>query len=326
MPEGQDPLEQQPENQKREPADAAHTPPERIETAAAAANLPAGTPSAETPRDDQQAEAPSTRRTDPWAHRRGEPRLFALAWAIYLFAATATIFFAAMAGPSISTEVMRPAAQLLLIMAAAGISILWPMVRLSQVPDPNPISGTMQDLLVIMIPVQAVIWPQSLWWLARWPFATVVALACTFAAWGVLIGGMLAYAQAQRQRPTVAAASSGPAAPLFGSLWTMTFLGLAFGGILVAMALGVGLPMLGAAMHPRGDGAVAATVALMLSPLGAALELTRDTTWTGRSTPLTAIHWVCVGGVAALGAAAWIAASVRGQRRGIGLRFQLDTP
>jgi hypothetical protein len=55
------------------------------------------------------------------------------------------------------------------------------------------------------------------------------------------------------------------------------------------------------------------------------LELTRDTSWSGRSTPLTPAHWVVIGLVAAAGAGAWVAAwrlgIARSRRERIGLRF-----
>src|SRR5262249_35293851 len=102
------------------------------------------------------------RKPDPWAHRRGEPRLFAFLWTLFLFAPTGATFMAAAPPGGASPDVMRPATRALLAVTAAGVCILWPMVRLSQLADEHPIAGVIQDLVVVLIPAQAVIWPQWL--------------------------------------------------------------------------------------------------------------------------------------------------------------------
>src|SRR5204862_230299 len=68
-----------------------------------------------------------------------------------------------------SADVMRPATRALLAVTAAGVVLIWPMVRLSQAPDEHPASGSLQDLVVVLIPTQAVSWPQWLGWVGRWP-------------------------------------------------------------------------------------------------------------------------------------------------------------
>src|SRR5262245_36263588 len=103
--------------------------------------------------------APPARRVDRWAHRRGEPRVFAFLWTLFLFAATATTFLAALSAGSSTPDVMRPATRALLAVTITGIVLVWPMIRLSQSADRHPIGGVAQDLVVILIPVQAVIWP-----------------------------------------------------------------------------------------------------------------------------------------------------------------------
>src|SRR5947207_1904454 len=80
----------------------------------------------------------SRRRADPWAHRRGEPRIFAFLWTLFLFAATGFTFMAAVSMGGTSADVMRPATRALLAVTAAGVVLIWPMVRLSQAPDEHP--------------------------------------------------------------------------------------------------------------------------------------------------------------------------------------------
>src|SRR5437867_4288680 len=78
-------------------------------------------------------------RPDPWSHRRGEPRLFAFLWTLFLFAATGITFMTAVSLGGNSADVMRPATRALLALTGAGVVLLWPMVRLSQAPDEHPI-------------------------------------------------------------------------------------------------------------------------------------------------------------------------------------------
>jgi hypothetical protein len=255
----------------------------------------------------------AARPEDPWAHRRGEPRVFALLWTVYLFAITGWVFFAALAGPSISPEVMRPAARMMLFLTAAGAALLWPMVRLSQTPDPNPRSGVFQDLLVVMIPAQALIWPQVLWWLARWPLGTVAAVSASMAAWGLLLAALLAIAQSGNSD-----APAGGRRPARNIGWMLVFTVIAIGGPLISMLGGHSAPpaVIGDAMPQSSD------ITLMLSPIGSILELTRDTAWSGRSTPLSAAHWWSILAVAAAAALLWGWLGMRGRQERIGLRYQ----
>jgi hypothetical protein len=275
----------------------------------AAADSPAAEPEAGAHAPRKKASA------DPWAHRRGEPRVFALLWTVYLFIVTAFIFYTALAGPAISPEIMRPAARLVLLLTMGGMALLWPMVRLSQTPDPQPLNGVGQDLLVVMIPAQALVWPQVLWWLARWPLTTVAAVAAAMAAWGLLIGGLLALAHVR--------GSGRPEAsqwPLRNLLWMLVFVAISGCGMVVSLLSGR------SAFPGPGDvNPISTDVALMLSPLGAVLELTRDTSWSGRSTPLTPTHWALIGLVAAAAAGLWASAwrfrGARGRTERVGLRF-----
>jgi hypothetical protein len=276
---------------------------------------------------DAAALAGPAHRRDPWAHRRGEPRIFAFLWTVYLFIATLIAFMAVLAGPSIAPEVMRPAARLLLLLTAGGMVLLWPMARLSQDPDPHPLGGAMQDLLVIIIPAQALIWPQMLWWLARWPFDTVLALSLSMLVWGLLTAGLLALAQAGGARLDARAAVDEEAAPqdarggLLGNAgWMVLFVILAAGGLLASVL--EHLAMLRSELSSR-----PLNVGLMLSPLGSVLELTRDVSWTGRSTPNphSGGHWALIGLVGAAAAVAWAAAAARGQRSQRGLRFSQES-
>jgi hypothetical protein len=207
-----------------------------------------------------------------------------------------------------SADIMRPATRVLLAVTAAGVMVLWPMVRLSQLPDDHPFAGIVQDLVVVLIPTQAVIWPQALGWLGRWPVGVVAAVAALLAAWGVLAGGLLAIAQVLHQR---AAAGYGRFTPW---VWTLAFIALAVGGAIVPMFESVGLQ--DADLSPRGFRA-----GWMLSPITGVYETTRDRSWTGTSASVTAGHWWSIGVAAVAAVALWLAAAgiARGMRRPAGL-------
>ncbi|MBX3357041.1 MAG: hypothetical protein KF745_01305 [Phycisphaeraceae bacterium] len=146
---------------------------------------------------DHDREAPSeVPAADPWAHRRGEPRVFALLWSTYVLLAVAGGILWLMQLPPETPGAYSPAARTLLVVLAAGLSILWPMTRLSQLPPDEPsVHAALADTLLMLIPIQMVIWP--LWSLAGWPIAVVAAVASLFLAWGLLIGAVQAIAFAR---------------------------------------------------------------------------------------------------------------------------------
>jgi len=127
-----------------------------------------------------------------WSHRKGEPRVFALLWMIFLLATTAFMFARLAKGYSISPSLSRPASREMLVIIALGMSVLWPMTRFSQtIPRPSIVAASLRDMIVILIPMQAIIWPQRLIVLGGWSSPVVVALALHTAAWALLIAGVV---------------------------------------------------------------------------------------------------------------------------------------
>ncbi len=238
---------------------------------------------------------------DRWAHRRGEPRVFAFLWTLFLFAATAATFLSALSTGSPSPDVMRPATRALMAVTICGITLIWPMVRLSQAPDRHPIGGCIQDLIVVLIPAQAVIWPQWFGWLGRWPITVIGAVSVLCCAWGVLVGGMLAIAQAGHAR----SAARDPRAHWHAGRWMAIFLLMALAGLVpVLLRSGVTLPAADPTQEPyRG--------AWMLSPITAIYELTRDRTWTGTSAAVVRHHWDALAITGAASVPLWLAALLR---------------
>jgi hypothetical protein len=241
---------------------------------------------------------------DRWAHRRGEPRTFAFLWTLFLFAATATTFLAVLSSGSSSPDVMRPATRILLAVTATGIVLVWPMIRLSQTADRNPIIGVAQDLVVILIPVQAVIWPQWLGWLGRWPFEVIAAVAALAVAWAVLTGSLLALAQASHLRAAARVAGDGPVRwPAWK--WMLVFIALAVAGMIPALLTSSAAPS-----HLDQE---SLRPAWMLCPALGVFEITRDRAWRGVSAAVTPGHWLTLGGIALASLPWWLAALIRGR-------------
>ncbi|MFG0241457.1 MAG: hypothetical protein ACF8R9_01595 [Phycisphaerales bacterium JB054] len=221
-----------------------------------------------------------------WAHRRGEPRIFAFFWTLYLLLATVGAFWTAGAPGSHDALAMRPAARSLLAAITVGIALLWPMTRLSQsAPSERPrriARAIVQDMMVLLIPAQAVIWPQIA--MSAWPVPVVAALAASLAAWTLVIGGVLA----------MGLYLTGPGS---GRGWWMLVL-VALAGLGPLVAIGP----LGGAAH--GDGSF--DWWWMTSPVTSGFEISRDRLWTGASAAVSVGHWRSIGVVGLAGAVVWV--------------------
>lgn len=244
-------------------------------------------------------------RHDRWAHRRGEPRIFVFAWTLFLFAATISTFVAAQAMGGGDRAVIRSAAQMLVLVGTIGVTLLWPMTRLCQLPEPHPVRGTSRDLVVMLVPVQAMLWPQAMWWLARWPLGVILAVDLVLIAWGVLAGGVLAFIQSLRVR----APERWGASRLTLAMLALTI--VVAGGALVARPQPLTAPYAGDVTPPT------FRASWMLSPLTAVLEITRERTWTGVPAFVTPSHFTALALTLLAGLPAWgVAASLRRGRGG----------
>ncbi len=123
---------------------------------------------------------------DKWAHRRGEPRTFAFLWTLYLLMATVTMFWKVLRTGVPTLDIYRPSVRLLLVAAAVGATMIWPMVRMCQEsPGKRRAAHVLADVMVLLLPLQAVLWPQML--LAQWSFAVVLAANLLLCAWVVAL-------------------------------------------------------------------------------------------------------------------------------------------
>ncbi|HBS28603.1 MAG TPA: hypothetical protein DEB06_03930 [Phycisphaerales bacterium] len=126
---------------------------------------------------------------DPWAHRKGEPRPFALLWAVYLSAAALLTIFAVSRITVPSTGQFVYACRAMLVMVNLGAVVLWPMTRLSQQFPARPARSLLTDLAIVVVPAQAVVWPMPL--LAHWDWGVTAAQSASSAAWASLVGAVL---------------------------------------------------------------------------------------------------------------------------------------
>ena len=136
-------------------------------------------------------------RKDKWAHRRAEPRTLAFVWAMFiLVAGLSTIGVLLVRGPwaLLDEEVYQYAARTMLLSVAIGLTLLWPMARLSQtVPLREPPASAMfKDLLVLLPPTQAVVWAQAAA-RAGWAIDLIGAMALSLWAWPMLVAAVLAF-------------------------------------------------------------------------------------------------------------------------------------
>lgn len=216
-----------------------------------------------------------------WSHRRGEPRVLALIWMIYLMGVTAIMFMTVSDALFVSSAITRPAARAMILATAAGIALLWPAIRLAQQPPENPVRDVFRDLFVLLIPAQAVIWPHALRVLANWPLPVLLGIAATLGAWALVVGGVLAMA------------NSGRAAGRVRWAWMLVVLVVVFGSPLLGVALGIVGPT--RVDQPRPG--------WMLSPLTSVLEIARDRDAAGTTNPVSITHWRAIAAVGCVGGA-----------------------
>lgn len=211
-----------------------------------------------------------------WSHRRGEPRLFALLWTVYLMAAVIWTFIHLGPVGVFSAEAYRPAARRLVIAIAVGVVLLWPLVRLSQrAPSRRPGGAVAADLVVLLFPALALVWPQVV--LAGWSLEVVLAATAVLVAAAIATGGVIYFGFVVNQPAARMAAMVGLL------LWVLAVPAWAMG---TAASQGLG-PEHGVTLEPaRG---------WMFSPLTAIAEVLRDRSWTGTAVAVSAAHWRTIG-------------------------------
>ncbi|GEM_PF-1710804 len=127
---------------------------------------------------------------DAWAHRKGEPRVFALLWAVFLLGGAVLTVFGTRGFGGATLRHYELAALAFITVSAVGVSVLWPMVRLSQLSPARPVRAVVADLVVVLAPVHAIVWPMPL--LTRWPVEIATSMVVVLTGWALLAGLLIA--------------------------------------------------------------------------------------------------------------------------------------
>lgn len=259
-----------------------------------------------------QRGAPS-RRVDPWAHRRGEPRTFAVVWIVFMVAAIAVSLIPIGETGLRTVEAYRPTARVLAGLLGLGVGVVWPLMRLSQVRPLRPLRAVAQDLWIIAIPAVAMCAAQMAPWMAAWPLSVAATLSGMIVGWSLVIGGVMLHAwswEVARQRTgddrdAVRAGTHPSRGPDAGVAADPDSTVRAF-----AMALLIAVAAIGPFIWALGfDGGwwretrrgLGVEWSLLTSPIGGPLEITSDRTYTGRSAAIGEEHLWALGVVAAVG-------------------------
>lgn len=238
---------------------------------------------------------------DHLEHRRAEPRQFVVLWTIFLlFASVLSLGSTGFLG-ILHADIYRPAARTLLAIAGAGIAVLWPMVRLSQEAPSRPRVAFAFDAAVVVLPALAVVFAQTLPWMAGWSVEVGAVISLVFIAWAVLVAGALAWYFTRLQE----------AAPRWA--WMLVVLGAACLGPAAAMLTPESGPGISAPHAPE-----PANIALMVSPITAPFEAARDRSWAGRPARVGPEHWGAALGLLAPAIAVWFLS--RDRRRPLAFR------
>lgn len=222
--------------------------------------------------------------------------MFALIWMLFLMGVTAVMFMSLHDALSISPSITRPAARGMLLTTMAGVVLLWPALRLSQRPARSPVGSVLRDMFVLLAPAQAVIWPHAVRELAWWPWTVLVAVAASMLAWAMVVGGLIAAADATQHavcavRPGRGRLASG------GARWAWMLVVLA----VVFIAPLVGIVSGGRGPAWAGGNKSGVRAGWMLSPLTSVIELTRDRSGSGSPTPISGTHWRLIAGAGCVG-------------------------
>lgn len=91
-----------------------------------------------------------------------------------------------------SSASYTPGVRMMLVCVIIGLTIGWPLLRLSQATPRFPIRQVLLDLIVLLALVQIVLWPLRL--VTTWSPARTLAVDATIAGWAALAGAIVASA------------------------------------------------------------------------------------------------------------------------------------
>ena len=216
---------------------------------------------------------------DPWAHRKGEPRIFLLFWVGYLLLSVMITLFALRPIGAPTPIQSGFAARSLTIMIAIGVAVLWPTTRLSQRSPRRPISSVILDITVILPPATVLLITLPL--LTLWPPLKALQATLLVASWAILVAPVLALGLMSTP-PTSPSAHGGPA--------RTSAMAVILAMVLAAPILAIAAPAIRLTAPPE---------LLLFSPITAPWVLDTEPT-------LKPLLWLAIAAPAGLGLLLWI--------------------
>ncbi len=89
-----------------------------------------------------------------------------------------------------TTETWLPGIRLMLVMAAVGLVIVWPMAAMSSTRS-QPAGRTFRETCILLVTAQLIIWPAGL--VTSWSLERTILIALTLTGWGFLAGAVAAW-------------------------------------------------------------------------------------------------------------------------------------
>ncbi len=143
-----------------------------------------------------------------------------------------------------------PGLRTMLFSTTVGALVAWPLLRLSQAPEPAPIRATLLDLAVVLGMTNLVLWPLRL--VTAWPAARMGCVLFHMGAWILTTGALLAWSRSL-QRP--ASRTLAMAACVLLALGWLTLRGIAPGAVPARFPAPMGGPIEGMLALVDGGGA-----------------------------------------------------------------------
>lgn len=123
------------------------------------------------------------------------PRLLLLWWSVWLLGSWMVSFgWAWSMDPSPTSQGM--AVRQLLLLITLGLSVMWPVYRLSLRPPGAARLLALMDWLALIATLQVVLWPMRP--LSNWTAGKIAVLDLTISAWALIIAGLIALALRSR--------------------------------------------------------------------------------------------------------------------------------
>lgn len=206
-----------------------------------------------------------------------------MAWVCFLFVAAVLSLSLGGALGLVSTDVYRGSARVMLDVVGVGLGVLWPMLRLSQEKPANVRRAMVQDALVVAGTLQVVALPQMLPWMGAWPPGPVLALAVSYAAWALVLSGVLGVWWSGR-----GAAS-----------WVV------MAGLVGMECVGPVVTLVSGQWSRGPEREWWGAMALTASPLTMAREVLAERLYLGAAAAADGAHWATIGAVGAVGGVLW---------------------